>query len=126
MQDVYPAHPPNQNCGKHLRRYLHRWHRFVYPLSPCELLFGLAKRTDATRLHIAVRQFLLRVDVLQCDSPIAQRYGSLRSEMERKGKTLAPLDLLIAAHALGVGAVLVTSDGAFKHVSSLKLEDWAD
>lgn len=95
-------------------------------ITECELLFGLAKRSDAKRLHIAVRQFLLRVDVLQCDSPIAERYGALRAEMERKGKTLAPLDLLIAAHALGVGAVLVTSDRAFKQVSNLKLEDWAD
>ena len=95
-------------------------------VTECELLFGLAKRPDAKRLHVAVRQFLLRVDVLQCDSPIAERYGLLRAEMERKGKTLASLDLLIAAHALGVGALLVTSDRAFKQVSGLNLEDWTD
>lgn len=94
-------------------------------ITECELLFGLAKRPDAKRLHVAVRQFLRRVDVLQYDSAIAERCGSVRAEMERKGKALAPLDLLIAAHALGVGAVLVTSDKAFKQVPSLNLEDWA-
>ena len=93
-------------------------------ITECELLFGLAKRPDAKRLHIAVRQFLRRVDVLHCDSAIAERYGTVRAEMEKKGKTLAPLDLLIAAHSLGVGAVLVTSDRAFKQISNLKLEDW--
>jgi tRNA(fMet)-specific endonuclease VapC len=95
-------------------------------ITECELLFGLAKRPDAKRLHIAVRQFLRHVDVLHCDSAIAERYGAVRAEMEKKGKALAPLDLLIAAHALGVSAVLVTSDRAFKQVSNLKLEDWTD
>jgi len=37
---------------------------------------------------------------------------------------LAPLDLLIAAHALGVGAVLVTKDQAFGQVPDLAIEDW--
>ena len=95
-------------------------------VTECELLFGLAKRPDARRLHAAVRQFLLRVDVLPYDSAIAERYGTVRAEMERKGKTLAPLDTLIAAHALGAGAVLVTGDKTFKQVPKLKLEDWTD
>jgi len=33
--------------------------------------------------------------------------------MERQGKILAPLDLLIAIHALSVGTVMVTNDRAF-------------
>ena len=66
------------------------------------------------------------MDVLPYDSAIAERYGTVRAEMERKGKTLAPLDTLIAAHALGAGAVLVTGDKAFKQVPKLKLEDWTD
>ena len=70
-----------------------------------ELLFGLAKRPDAKRLHIAVREFLRRVDVLPWDSAIAERYGSVRADMELQGKILAPLDLLIATHALDAGAI---------------------
>ena len=44
--------------------------------------------------------------------------------MERQGKILAPLDLLIAAHALSVGAVMVTNDQAFCQVADLSIEDW--
>jgi len=44
--------------------------------------------------------------------------------MERRGRTLAPLDLLIAALALGVGAVLVTNDQAFGQIPDLAIEDW--
>ncbi len=90
-----------------------------------ELVYGLAKRPDATRLHAVVQQFLLRVDVLPWDRAAARRYGALRALMERKGQTLAPLDMQIAAHALSVGAVLVSNDRAFKQVAGLLLEDWS-
>lgn len=89
-----------------------------------ELLFGLAKRPDAKRLRLAVQEFLRRVDVLPWDSAIAKHYGALRANMARQGKILAPLDLLIATHALGAGAVLVTNDRAFGQVASLHVEDW--
>ena len=75
-----------------------------------ELLFGLAKRPSAERLHIAVGEFLRRADVLPWDSAVAKHYGIVRADLECHGKVLSPLDLLIAAHALAVGAVLVTND----------------
>ena len=92
-----------------------------------ELLFGLAKRPEAKRLHMAVRAFLLRVDVLPWDAVAAERYGAVRADMERQGKILAPLDLLIATHALSVGAVLVTNDRAFAQMTpltDLQCDDW--
>ncbi len=89
-----------------------------------ELLFGLAKRPDARSLHNTVREFLRRIDVLPWGGAIAERYGLLRADMERLGKGLAPLDLLIAAHALNTDTMLVTSDRAFAQVPGLHLEDW--
>lgn len=91
-----------------------------------ELLFGLAKRPDAKRLHAAVRELLKRVDVLPWDSATAERYGPVRADMERRGKILGPLDLLIATHALAEGTVLVTNDHAFGQVVGLHLEDWTE
>jgi tRNA(fMet)-specific endonuclease VapC len=89
-----------------------------------ELAFGLAKRPDAKRLHLAVEEFLRRVDVLPWDTIVAKRYGSVRADMSRQGKTLGALDLLIAAHALAIEAILVTSDLAFGQVTDLHVEDW--
>ena len=91
-----------------------------------ELLFGLAKRPEAKRLHLAVQELLRRVDVLPWNSAIAECYGVVRADMTRQGKILAPLDLLIAAHALGVDAILVTNDRAFGQVARLHIEDWTD
>jgi len=64
-------------------------------------------------------------DVLPWDHAAAESYGSVRAEMAGRGKVLAPLDVLIATHALSVGAVLVTSDKAFAQFPGLTVEDWA-
>src|ERR1700722_4356679 len=90
-----------------------------------ELLFGLAKRPEGTRLHRAVRELLRRVDVLPWDAEAAECYGAVGAAMTRLGKVLAPLDLLVAAHALSLGAVLVTSDRAFAMVDALPIEGWS-
>jgi tRNA(fMet)-specific endonuclease VapC len=91
-----------------------------------ELLFGLARRPDATTLHNAVWEFLRRVDVLPWDSNAAQVYATTRAEMQREGRVLAPMDLLIGGHALSIGAVLVTNDQAFGLLAGLTLEDWTE
>jgi tRNA(fMet)-specific endonuclease VapC len=95
-------------------------------ITEAELYYGLAKRPEAKRLHLVVEEFLKRVDVLPWDSAIVKNYGFIRAEMERQGKNLAPLDMLIAAHALSVDAVLVTNDKAFYQVGGLTIEDWTN
>jgi len=89
-----------------------------------ELRYGLAKRPQARRLHVAVTELLKRLDVLPWTGGTARRYGELRAGLERTGKPLAPLDMLIAAHALDVNALLATNDKAFRHVVGLKTENW--
>lgn len=91
-----------------------------------ELLFGLAKRPEAVRLHAAVREFLLCVDVLPWDEHVAEHYAKTRASLELRGKTLAPLDLLIASHAASLSAVLATNDHAFRLVDNLHVEDWTE
>ncbi len=57
----------------------------ISTVTEAELLFGLAKRPEAKRLHAAVYEFLRRVDVLPWDRAAAARYGMVRAEMERQG-----------------------------------------
>jgi tRNA(fMet)-specific endonuclease VapC len=89
-----------------------------------ELLFGLARRPQATRLQRVVAEFLRRMDVLPWDRTSAARYGTIRAALQVRGLVLSPLDLLIAAHAQSVGAVLVSSDRTFRQVEDLAWEDW--
>ncbi len=96
----------------------------VSVITEAELRFGVARRPEATRLKVAVEEFLLHVEVLPWDSEAAQHYAEVRAALERMGNTLGNLDLMIAAHALGAQAVLVTNDRAFGRVKHLKIEDW--
>jgi tRNA(fMet)-specific endonuclease VapC len=90
-----------------------------------ELFYGLAKRNYPANLTERVRQFLLRVEVLPWDRDVTQAYGDLRAACEANGINLAPLDMMIAAHAVATGATLVTRDKAFSRVPKpLKTENW--
>ncbi len=91
-----------------------------------ELRFGAARLPHATRLHSIVEDFLLRVAILPWDSDAAQQYGPLRAALERDGQPMGNLDVMIAAHALAVEAILVTSDRAFGRIKRLKVEDWTE
>lgn len=96
----------------------------ISAITEAELRYGLAKRPDAKRLHRAVGELLLRLDILPWDSDAAQAYATVRASLEQQGKALASLDLLIAAHAVATGCTLVSNDRAFAHLTGLTLEDW--
>ena len=93
-----------------------------------EIRFGLVKRPPTsplqTRLHALAEATLETLEILPWSEACTRIYGRLRAELERNGKPLAPLDLLIASHALSEGCALVTADQAFAHVAELTLESW--
>jgi tRNA(fMet)-specific endonuclease VapC len=89
-----------------------------------ELRFGAARLPQATRLHGMIEDFFLRVAILPWDSDAAQQYGQLRATLEREDRPMGNLDAMIGAHALALGAILVTNDRAFGRIKKLKVEDW--
>jgi tRNA(fMet)-specific endonuclease VapC len=93
-------------------------------VTEAELLFGVIRRPEATRLKIAVEEFLLRVEALPWDSETARSYAEIRATLETQGSMLGNLDLMIAAQAVTAHAVLVTNDRGFRRVRGLQIEDW--
>ena len=97
----------------------------VSVVTQAELLYGVAKRGHPQGLATRVHEFLVRVNVLSWTQDVARIYGDLRASCEASGVTLAPMDMMIAAHAKAVGAILVTRDRAFGFVpNGLTLQDW--
>jgi len=89
-----------------------------------ELSYGLARNPDAVRLRTLLDEFLLRVTILPWDSDAAQQYGEVRASLERIGEPMGSLDMMIGAHALAAGLVLVTNDRAFGRIAGLKIQAW--
>ncbi len=96
----------------------------VSVITEAELRFGIAKKPGATTLKRAVEEFLWRVAILPWDSEAAHHYAELRASLERTGRTIANLDLMIAAHAIAAGATLVTNDATLRRLKQLRTEDW--
>ncbi len=88
-----------------------------------ELRYGAAKKRS-TRLNKAVDGLLGALVIEPMSLPIDSVYGALRDRLERAGLPMGANDLLIAAHALTLGRILVTDDRAFARVPGLMVENW--
>ena len=76
---------------------------------------------QAARLEVFLKLFWLADFTLDA----ALHYADIRAALEANGKSIGPLDLLIAAQARSLGATLVTANsGEFKRVKGLKVQAW--
>lgn len=97
----------------------------ISSITQAELLLGVAKKPEAKSLSKVVKEFLVRVEILPWDSDAAKAYARLRASCESEGTPLGTMDMLIAAHSVAAGAVLVTNDKVFSIVKHhLSIEDW--
>jgi len=95
-------------------------------ITGAEIRYGLAKTPEAVALRERMEWFLAVVKMLPWGCDEARAYGALRAKLESSGKTLENMDMLIAAHAIATGAVLVTNDKAFAQVEDLHASvNWA-
>ena len=94
-------------------------------ISLAELIYGAAKSSQTEQNLAALEQFLLPLELVNFDESAATAYGQIRAGLEREGKIIVSMDILIAAHALSLNTILVTNNTKeFGRVSGLLLEDW--
>lgn len=96
----------------------------ISAVTEAELRYGLAKMDDPRRMRSLVDDFLSRIRSLPWDTRATHEYARLRLLTERQGRRLDSEDLMVAAHALSIDAVLVSQDKVFQRVPNLRIEDW--
>lgn len=90
-----------------------------------ELIFGAEKSMNSAKNLATVNDFVSRLTVLPYDEQAAFHYGDIKTNLEKKGKTIGDNDLHIAAHARSKGLVVVTNNTReFERVEGLRIEDW--
>ena len=92
-----------------------------------ELCFGIEngnnnlKEERWRQLEIFTQRLLIE----PWDENAGRHYGSIRAQLKKEGTPIGNNDLLIAAHARSINAVLVTNNvREFNRVPNLTVENW--
>jgi tRNA(fMet)-specific endonuclease VapC len=98
----------------------------VSAITVSELVFGARKSGRYEDEIAALAKVLAPFETydyaaVHCAPP----YGHIRHELEQAGQAIGAMDLLIAVHALGLDATLVSNNlGHFRRVPGLKVTNW--
>ena len=99
----------------------------ISSISVAELQYGVAKGAAREKNCLALEAFLLPLEVALFDTESAFVYGKIRAELERQGKPIGSMDMLIAAQAIAQGFTLITHNlKEFERVPGLKCETWVN
>ena len=91
-----------------------------------ELLYGLQLASKKKSNQVAVEALVRHLAVLDWPQDAAKHYAEIRADLKKKGSMIGANDLLIAAHAHSLGAVVVTNNTKdFARVKGLRIENWA-
>ena len=97
----------------------------ISAITVSELRYGVAKSARRSENAATLDEFLSRFELLDYPVDAAATYGRTRTGLERAGTPIGNNDLLIAAHALAIGARVATSNASeFERVTGLKVLDW--
>ena len=95
--------------------------RFLSLITLGELFFGIFRSVQVERNLRSYRRFFAKVKLLPFTPPVAERFGTIKAELMRRGEIVVDDDLWIAAHALVHGATLVTNnDRDFRRIGGCR------
>lgn len=92
-----------------------------------ELSYGVQASASAKRKHnqAVLDSFGLHLAVLDWPQEAAPHCAEIRVDLKRRGAPLGAADLMIAAHARAMGAIVVTNNVKdFGRMKGLQVENW--
>ena len=99
----------------------------ISSITYAELVHGVEKSKSIEKNRVALALLLANIEIMNFDSLAAEHYGKIRSDLEKAGAPIGPLDMMIAGHAKSLGYTVVTNNTKeFERVKGLKLENWVE
>ena len=99
----------------------------ISAITYAELVHGVEKSKSIEKNRVALALLLANIEIMNFDSLAAEHYGKIRSDLEKAGIPIGPLDMMIAGHAKSLGYTVVTNNTKeFERVKGLKLENWVE
>ena len=92
-----------------------------------ELTYGVQASAAAKRKQnqSVLDSLVLHLAVLDWPQDAAKHYAEIRADLKKRGAQLGAADLMIAAHARAMGAIVVTNNlKDFERVKGLAVENW--
>ena len=92
-----------------------------------ELTYGVQASAAAKRKQnqSVLASLVLHLAVLDWPQDAAKHYAEIRTDLKKRGAQLGAADLMIAAHARAMGAIVVTNNVKdFERVKGLEVENW--
>ncbi len=98
----------------------------ISSITHAELQYGIEKSKNKKTNQDALDEFLLPLTILPFHGKkLVTCYGEIRASLESKGRTIGPLDMLIAAHALSLDLTIISNNTKeFSRIPKLKSENW--
>ncbi len=113
--DGYGAHPGGASVARQV----------MAVVTYAELQYGVQVSSKKKANLAAVDALARHVAVLAWPQEAAGHYAQIRADLKKKGSMIGANDLLIAAHARSLGAIVVTNNTKdFRRVKGLSVENW--
>jgi len=97
----------------------------ISTITVAKLQYGVSKSSFLERNLMALNNFLLPFIIVNFDLGLSEVYGKIRSDLEKKGRPIGSMDLLIAAQAISLNITLVTNNTKeLDRISGIKIENW--
>jgi tRNA(fMet)-specific endonuclease VapC len=99
-------------------------HICISSVTYAELRFG-ALNKKSEKLNNRIKNLISLVHIIDFGKDAAEEYAKIRLFLEKNGTPIGNMDMLIAACALAVGAIMVTNNQKhFSLIPGLPLENW--
>jgi tRNA(fMet)-specific endonuclease VapC len=85
---------------------------FTTRVNVAELYAGAELSNDPVAEHKAIQDYLTWIGVIEFDDRAARQFGRLRSDLQKRGRLVGDMDILIGAIALANGHSVVTRNVA--------------